>query len=241
MNRAPCPRTADPRHAILNSQLAKNNPKCPTPFAHNRPHVKNQKIYTKHASDILSVMTAKERNFKAANTRRKRAASGLLTPAELEENADRPLNERERLYVQGRAQGMGHVAAQRMAGYSATSSKAESIFLSRPAIRAALEVEQAKYRDQCKFKRDDVLNGLSEAIEQAKIQADPMGQIAGWREIAKICGFYAPETKKIELGGSAQRLLAKFEQLSDQELMEIAQGEVIEAEFTDVTHRKALT
>lgn len=184
--------------------------------------------------------TRKSQSLAASNDRRKRAASGLLTTEELTEGADRPLNERERLYVQGRAQGMGHAAALRAAGYSETSTKAESVFMSRPAVRAALEVEQAKYRDQCKFKRDDVLEGLSEAINQAKIQADPMGQIAGWREIAKICGFYAPETKKIELGGSAQRLLDRFERLSDQELLEIAQGEVIDAEFTDVTTRKAL-
>lgn len=182
----------------------------------------------------------KSQRLAASNERRKRAASGLLTAAELEENADRPLNERERLYVQARGQGMTHSASLRMAGYASTSSKSESVFMSRPAIRAALEVEQAKYREQCRFKRDDVLNGLSEAIEQGKLQADPMAQIAGWREIAKICGFYAPETKKIELGGSAQRLLDRFERLSDQELLEIAQGEVIEGEFTDVTDRKAL-
>lgn len=184
--------------------------------------------------------TRKSQPLAAANERRKRAASGLLTAEELEENADRPLNERERLYVLSRAQGMGHNVAMRAAGYSEKSTKAESVFMSRPAIRRALEEEQAKYRDQCRFKRDDVLNGLAEAIDQAKIQADAMGQIAGWREIAKICGFYAPETKKIELGGSAQRLLSRFEQLSDQELLEIAQGEVIEGEFTDVTNRKAL-
>jgi phage terminase small subunit len=176
-----------------------------------------------------------------ANERRKRAASGLLTAEELDAEPTRPLNERERLYVQARAQGMTHYPALRAAGYAESSSKAESIFMSRPAIRAALAEEQAKYREQSRFKRDDVLNGLAEAIDQAKIQADPMGQIAGWREIAKICGFYAPETKKIELGGSAQRLLAKFEQLSDAELLQIAEGEVFEGEFTDVTDRKRLT
>jgi hypothetical protein len=142
--------------------------------------------------------------------------------------------------VQARGNGLSHVAAATAAGYAGSGNTTEKALLARPAVRAAYEAEQKKYQQQCKYKRDDVLNGLSEAIEQAKIQADPMGQIAGWREIAKICGFYAPETKKIELGGSAQRLLAKFESLSDDELLQIAEGDVIEGEFTDVTNRAQL-
>jgi len=157
-----------------------------------------------------------------------------------EDDPLKPLNAKENLYVQARASGMPHSASLAAAGLSHSGQRTEKMMLARPAVAAALEAEQKKFQQQCKYKRDDVLNGLSEAIEQAKMQADPTAQIAGWREIAKICGFYAPETKKIELGGSARRLLARFESLSDDELLQIAEGDVIDGEFTDVTDRAQL-
>ena len=33
----------------------------------------------------------------------------------------------------------------------------------------------------------------------AREQQDPAAMIAGWREIAKLCGYYAPERRRIEV------------------------------------------
>jgi hypothetical protein len=51
-----------------------------------------------------------------------------------------------------------------------------------------------------------------------------MGMIAGWREIAKICGFYAPERRKVAGSIDGEALQAKMASLSDAELLAIADG-----------------
>jgi hypothetical protein len=34
---------------------------------------------------------------------------------------------------------------------------------------------------------------MLEAIDRARVRADPAAQIAAWREIGKMLGYYAPE------------------------------------------------
>jgi hypothetical protein len=62
-----------------------------------------------------------------------------------------------------------------------------------------------------------------------------MAQIAGWREIAKICGLYAPEVKEFRLTGSQEAKMKELQTLSDDQLLELA-GSVIEGESTRVDH-----
>jgi phage terminase small subunit len=66
------------------------------------------------------------------------------------------------------------------------------------------------------------------------MMADPQAMIKGWTEIAKILGHYAPEVKKIELTLSQGRMRTKFEALSDEDLLAIAEGRVIDGESTSV-------
>lgn len=94
--------------------------------------------------------------------------------------------------------------------------------MANPKLRQALINEQVKNAVMLGLTRDQVLQGMMDAVDQAKTMADPVAQIAGWREIAKICGFYAPEVKKIELTGGAKRVVDRMQQLSDKELFEIA-------------------
>ena len=45
--------------------------------------------------------------------------------------------------------------------------------------------------------------------------------ITGWREIAKMCGYYAPERKQIELRDGHDVLWAQLEAMSDAQLLEL--------------------
>lgn len=174
--------------------------------------------------------TALDALKKATKEKRSLIRAGLLP----EEEPHRELTEEEHLYVQARAKGIGHTSACRAAGWSPKSYPAAHQLEIRPSIREALKKERAAYARQANVSRKDVIDGLTEAINQAKLQADPMAQIAGWREVAKICGHYAPEVKKIELDGTAKRMLQKFETLSDAELLEYASGDIIDAECVEV-------
>lgn len=77
-----------------------------------------------------------------------------------------------------------------------------------------------------------MLRGLKEAIDDAKILADPSAQISGWREIAKICGYYAPEIKSITLTAGQLQKRGELEVLSDEQLLELIKAPAIEGHFT---------
>ena len=69
-----------------------------------------------------------------------------------------------------------------------------------------------------------VIAELRAAIELARVQGNPAAQIAGWREIAKLCGYYAPERRQIDLSGDHDRLHAQLEVMSDAELIAVIQA-----------------
>lgn len=110
--------------------------------------------------------------------------------------------------------------------------------LKRPQVLAAREKMKVALRGRVNITRDDVVNGMLEAIDQAKLIADPMAQIAGWREIAKILGY--DQTRKIEINinAPANRVREQLQQLSDDDLIELAGAEnIIDAEFHEVRQR----
>lgn len=71
--------------------------------------------------------------------------------------------------------------------------------------------------------RQDVVNGIMEAINRAKLQAEPATEIAGWKEIGKILGHYAPEVKKVVLTDDQDKVIRKLESLTTAELLALAE------------------
>lgn len=141
------------------------------------------------------------------------------------------LTAKQAKYVDARASGLTVKDAMVVAGMKPNDGTGHDLERT-PKITAALAAERAKNAYMLGLTREKVLEGMMEAIDQAKLLADPMSQIAGWKEIAKICGFYAPEVKKIELSAKAKSYLDRLEQMADDELLRIAEGEVIDGEFT---------
>jgi hypothetical protein len=73
--------------------------------------------------------------------------------------------------------------------------------------------------------RQRVLSDLLEAIQAAREQGNPGAMIAGAREIGKLMGFYSPELVKISIGTDEARLKARYEAMSDEELMTVIDGQ----------------
>ncbi len=112
------------------------------------------------------------------------------------------------------------------AGYSRrTAGQIAHELLKKPDIAAAVQEGEALIAAEAKLTRQDVLAGLQEAIEMARLRADASAMIAGWREIAKMCGFYAPERHEVRLSADARALQSELERLSDAELLTIIEGE----------------
>lgn len=128
---------------------------------------------------------------------------------------------------------MSAVAAAQSAGYNMPKSNAQKVE-KRAVVQAALQKEWARAEKAADISKKEVMEGLKDAIDQAKLLADPTAQISGWREIAKMCGYYEPQRLQVEVSVSAKRVLSQFEALSDEELLKLAEQEVIDVEAFEV-------
>jgi hypothetical protein len=139
------------------------------------------------------------------------------------------LTEKQSDFVDAKLTGASNYAAAIAAGSDPTSGAAMA---ASKRVQEEIAKARAEIQDLTTLKRLDVIDGIMRGIEMANFMADPGVVIKGWVEIAKILGHYAPEVKRIEITTSQGRLRTKYEALSDEMLLAIAEGAVIDAEFT---------
>lgn len=111
--------------------------------------------------------------------------------------------------------------AARIAGYHPASA---GTVMRKEDVQNYLAEARKELSDASTLKRVDVLDILMEAIDMARTLADPAQMINGADKVAKMMGFYAPETLKLEVEGNHNVLASKFKALTDAELYEIAAG-----------------
>ena len=88
-------------------------------------------------------------------------------------------------------------------------------------VSEALQAPQATDATRPSLQREDVLNGLLEAVEQARLQSNPLAMIRGWAEIAKLMALGAPEPVKVDLSVQGEIKMRQMNELSDAELVKI--------------------
>lgn len=151
---------------------------------------------------------------------------------------DHVLTPAQEAFVKARVSGMNCVQAAQAAGYAVPKVKGYQLEI-HPEVQAALKKEWAKAEKMSEMSKKKVMDGMLYAIEQAKLLADPSAQIAGWREVAKICGYYEPQRVKLEVSVSAKRMFSQFETLSDEELLKIAETEIIDVDASVIDDEQA--
>jgi hypothetical protein len=129
------------------------------------------------------------------------------------------LSEKQRLFVDARVKGMNVIQAAQAAGYSNPEIQGYQVEKS-PFVVAALEVEWKKAEKVSEMTKKKVMDGMLHAIDQAKLLADPTAQISGWR----------PQRVQVEVSVSAKRLFSQFETLSDEELLKLAEQEILDGD-----------
>lgn len=153
--------------------------------------------------------------------------------------AERPksilLTEQQAAFVDAKMLGKDNIDAARAAGYKNPIASGERVEKTA-VVRQALSAARDELSSASQITRADVIDGFMEAINMAKLAADPASMIKGWSETAKVLGLYAPEVKKLEISGSQKRLQSKYESMTDAELFDIIAGRVtaIEGESTRV-------
>lgn len=78
------------------------------------------------------------------------------------------------------------------------------------------------------IKRLDVLNIFLEAIDLARTMSDPGQMINGADKVAKMMGYYEPDEIKVDVSVNYEGAMRKIRELSDVELLELAEGRVID-------------
>lgn len=128
-------------------------------------------------------------------------------------------------------------------GYNTTSKSnienAVNTMMKSPFVVEELAKLHEENRKEMAITREKVQSIVLEAIDMGRIISDPMAIIRGAQELNKMCGFYAPEEKKITLTAEQRRLTAKYDEISDADLVALvnqrdASG-AIDAEFEDIT------
>ena len=122
--------------------------------------------------------------------------------------------------------GNGSEAARR-AGYSERTARAIACeLLTKPDVQEAIQALQAENAARWEVTRKDVVEGFLEAVAMVRAQGEPMAMIAGYRELARMMGFNAPEAHRVEVTtpAAASAMLAKLAAMSDTDLAALASG-----------------
>lgn len=129
--------------------------------------------------------------------------------------------------------GMSQARAAELAGVVSFQ-----VVLKRPDVIDAREKLRTAVRQRADITKDEVIAGIKKAVDQADLLADPMAQIAGWREIAKMLGYDAPREVKVTISTDINTRRRQIAQLDDEELIEmLGADDVIDAEFYEVDGR----
>lgn len=134
------------------------------------------------------------------------------------------LTEMQDKFVSAMLLGKDPVEAAAEAGYASPMTHANAL-AKTTAVQQALREARDELSSAAQIDRATVIDGIMEAINIARLGAEPASMIKGWSEIAKMLGLYAPEVKKIEMTGNQARLQSKFQQMSDHDLLMIIEGE----------------
>ena len=58
----------------------------------------------------------------------------------------------------------------------------------------------------------------------AKLQSDPAGMVAAWKQVGHLLGFYSRERIKVDVSLAGSPEMQRLNQLSDAELLKIIQS-----------------
>ena len=181
---------------------ASKTPKTKPPRA-SRPRAKDQD-------------TGRKTSVRAKYAETTTMAAAAMVPV------DKPLTTQQRLFVQHWAKGETIPNAMARAGYNDQPSYGYRM-AKMPNILALYNEEKAKYEEAAQMTRQRVMDGLLEAVEMAKLMAEPATMVSGWREIGKMCGYFEPKKVDINVNVTGNVIHQRLNQLSDAELLKIIQ------------------
>lgn len=146
-----------------------------------------------------------------------------------------PLTTQQKEFVRQWAGGENITTAALRAGYEPSANYGSKL-AAMPHIRKAYSILVAEFQKDAQLNREDVIKGLKDSIEMAKLMSEPATMIAGWREIGKLCGFYEPRKIDVNVNVNGSVILENMNKMTDAELLKI----INEASATGVEQAELL-
>lgn len=118
--------------------------------------------------------------------------------------------------------GNGAGAAVR-AGYSPSGAHVTASRMLRNAtpVARAIETRQTSDATRLSLRRDDVLAGLLEAVDQARAQGNPAALVSAWKTIAHLQGYFSLARVKLDVAVTGNVDMDRLTRLSDAELLKM--------------------
>lgn len=137
----------------------------------------------------------------------------------------KPLTEMQRAFVKNWAAGDSLMAAAKRAGYDDKSLTYAYRLAKQPNVLKLYEEEKRLYEEAAQMSRKKVMDMLVEAYDMAKLMAEPASMVSAAREIGKMCGYYEPVAKKVDITVNGKALTKRLDAMSDEDLAKmIAEG-----------------
>lgn len=125
---------------------------------------------------------------------------------------NKPLTGKQLDFIRAVAEGDSIPNAMARAGYNEQPSYGYRL-MKMPNVLKVLAQFQEEYRQAAQLTKQDVMNMLKEAYDDAKRASEPATMVSAAREIGKLCGFYEPTKVTVNINDTS-----KFSQLTDAEL-----------------------
>jgi hypothetical protein len=149
------------------------------------------------------------------------------------QNPNRPLTEKQKIFVKEWAAGETILSASYRAGYADSGAMCYRL-AKDPAILRIYDAEKALYVAAAQMTRKKVMDGFLEAADMARTLADPTALTGAWREIGRMCGYYQENTKKIDINITGDLTMKRLERASDADLLKLIKGEIEDVAFDEV-------
>lgn len=127
----------------------------------------------------------------------------------------------------------------RAASLAGLTRAAAEVLLAHPEARKIIQSERSRVAEKVRITKEDVIEGLKEAIELGREVGRPEAMVAGWREIGRIIGCYEPvQVNHVHHKGGpiSQKQIAS---MTDEQLLEMAADAATVVEGSAVEVRPA--
>ena len=187
------------------------------PYKDGRPRA-NQNPITKREG----TKRGKAKTLTAVDTIRGKAPDTGLLANVVAIDEDKPLTDMQRAFAKEWASGESIATATLRAGYS--QEVIGYRMAKMPNILKLYHEEKRQYEAVSQMTRKRVMEGFIEAIEMAKLMAEPMTMISGWREVGKMCGYYEPTKIAVDVNVKGDLTVRQLTSMTDAELLKLING-----------------